>query len=397
MQWLRAQLRFGLVLELVVLMAPRPVVAQLAPTGGHYAARASDTRFAGAVNASGGYGASEPLDLPTARGGLPVQIVYGGHRVGAAGLGWDVPLSYIFRDTTIAHRRPTNFADVSPQAREQVVLMLDDQRIDLVRNAAATAWVARLNGPQLEVRDLGGGVMVMYDGEGRTYHFSAEGAAAGSRLVEGNFYLLLLKNISGPGGNNVHLEYRIGAPVLPTSANVNAIGVSIDLANVSYNPSPTIAKCYKNQIILNYDAAPPPPVHTAPSPALSLSVLGSTVLARVHKLTTINVVGRSTCDAHGVVLRTYQFTYQADPDTDQPHLQSVTMVGQQDTPERNVILPVAAYTYGTATNSAGGSPTARRRVSRSRMESIRVVSPAHSPTRWGSLQRLPNMRRTRAS
>ena len=72
---------------LAVLLTPLTAAAQLAPTGGHYAARASDTGFAGAVNPSGGYGASVPLDLPTARGGLPVpvQIVYGGHRVGAAG------------------------------------------------------------------------------------------------------------------------------------------------------------------------------------------------------------------------------------------------------------------------------------------------------------------------
>ena len=63
--------------------------AQDAPVvGTHYAARASDTGFAGAVNSSGGYGASVPLDLPQARGGLsvPLQVVYGGNRFGAAGL-----------------------------------------------------------------------------------------------------------------------------------------------------------------------------------------------------------------------------------------------------------------------------------------------------------------------
>ena len=44
---------------------------------------------------SGGYGASVPLDFPPARGGLPipVQITYSEHGVGAAGKGWDVPLS----------------------------------------------------------------------------------------------------------------------------------------------------------------------------------------------------------------------------------------------------------------------------------------------------------------
>ena len=66
--------------------APSAAVAQMAPVGGdHYAARESDTGFAGAVNVSGGYGASVPLDLPGARGGLsvPVRVVFGGRRFGA--------------------------------------------------------------------------------------------------------------------------------------------------------------------------------------------------------------------------------------------------------------------------------------------------------------------------
>ncbi len=87
--------------------------AQTAPViGDHYAARPSDTGFAGAVNASGGYGASVPLDLPSAHGGLPVplQVVHGGNSFGAAGLGWDVPVSFIRRDHTIAHRRPVSRA-----------------------------------------------------------------------------------------------------------------------------------------------------------------------------------------------------------------------------------------------------------------------------------------------
>jgi hypothetical protein len=61
---------FGLAVSFVMVQA----YAQLAPTGGHYAARPSDTGFAGAVNSSGGYNASVPLDLPQARGGMPVPI-----------------------------------------------------------------------------------------------------------------------------------------------------------------------------------------------------------------------------------------------------------------------------------------------------------------------------------
>src|SRR5262245_10921890 len=70
---------------------------------------ASQGGFAGQVNATGGYSQSVPLDLPADRGGLPVpvQLVYGGRGVGAAGIGWDVPLAYVRRDTTTSHRLPT--------------------------------------------------------------------------------------------------------------------------------------------------------------------------------------------------------------------------------------------------------------------------------------------------
>ena len=155
--------------------APSMALAQLAPTGEHYAARASDTGFDGGVSSSGGYGTSVPLNLPEARGGLPVsvRVVYGGRRFGAAGLGWDVPLSLIRRNVTVAHRRPADNPDANPQPREQLSLVLDGGGVDLVRNAEDTAWVARRDEAQLEVRDVGGGVLEMYDGYGRRYSFSS--------------------------------------------------------------------------------------------------------------------------------------------------------------------------------------------------------------------------------
>jgi hypothetical protein len=336
------------------VLAPLPAAAQLAPTGGHYAARASDTGFAGAVNSSGGFGASVPLDLPAARGGLPVplHISYGGNKVGAAGLGWDVPLSYIFRDTTIARRRPANFPDASPQAREQVLLMLDGQRIDLVRNAADTAWVARRDGAQLEVRDRGDGIMFMYDGDGRTYTFSSQGGAAGIRLVGGR--LFLLNGISAPGGNSAVFVYQFGAPPLPGGGN----GLAIDLLHVRFNKSSTNPRCFKNDVLLSYDLPT-----TAP---LSISMLGTTALVRVRTISKVRVFSRPSCTEPDEILRTYTFNYEPDPDTQLPRLQSVTMNGQRHTPEQNITLPVAAYTYGAAIGVAGKFPTARRRASRSR-------------------------------
>ena len=130
-------------------LAASPASAQLAPTGGHYGGKPSDTGFEGAVNSSGGYSASVPLDLPGARGGLPVpvHVVYAERGFGAAGLGWDLPLSYLLDDTTFARRRPVGTPGVAAQPREQVSVVLDGQRIDLVRTA--NAWVARRDAADL--------------------------------------------------------------------------------------------------------------------------------------------------------------------------------------------------------------------------------------------------------
>ena len=167
------------IVSIAASLAARPAAAQLAPTGGHYAMQASDSGFAGEVNSSGGYGASVPLDLPAARGGLPVPvaIVYGERGVGAAGLGWDVPLSYIRRDLTFAHRRPLGTSGAIPQARERVSLVLGGQTHELVR--AASGWVARRDAPDIAVRENADGTWTMYDGQGRTYTFTTVSSALG--------------------------------------------------------------------------------------------------------------------------------------------------------------------------------------------------------------------------
>ena len=340
-EWSKAGLVGLLISALLSSLISVPAQAQLAPVAGtHYAGRASDTGFMGAVNSQGAYGASVPLDFPPARGGLPVpvQIVYGGKRVGAAGLGWDVPLSYIYRDTTIAHHRP---------GRERLSLMLGGQSIALVRNAADTAWVARRADQQLEVRAVSGN-MILYDGEGRTYIFSPQGAGAGTLLVGGNLFMLV--GIRGPGGNVVTLTYKFEAPALPGGG----IGLSINLILVRYNPSPTTEKCFRNSVRLGYDVvatgSPPPPV-------ISMSMLGGTVLARVGKIVKVTVNSQPSCTVDEVPLRTYLFNYQPDVDTQLPRLQSVTMTGQKGTPEQGTTLPVAAYSYGSIVDPATGKIT----------------------------------------
>jgi hypothetical protein len=62
-------------IALVVASAPCSSSAQLAPTGGHYGGRASDTGFDRTTSGGAGiYSTSIPLDLPSPRGGLPIPL-----------------------------------------------------------------------------------------------------------------------------------------------------------------------------------------------------------------------------------------------------------------------------------------------------------------------------------
>ena len=95
-----------------------------------------------------------------------------------------------------------------------------------------------------------------------------------------------------------------------------------------------------------------------PNAPLSLRMLGSTPLVRMHKLLAIDVTALESaanseqpCSGPMRSLRASIFKYQNDADTGQLQLHRVTMIGQENTNERNVALPVATYTYGRVTSN----------------------------------------------
>ena len=338
-------------LTLLSLPARAQVVA---PTGGHHAGRPSDTGFSGLVNATGGFSESVALDLPADRSGLPipVQVVYGGTSVGAAGLGWDIPISYVRRETRLSHRLPSVFPDgtiivdgngadgsSSPVGREQVTLNLLGQHFVMMRKGdqqASTVWVPIHDGPQLELHAEGSGSSPdqwrLFDGNGFSYVFTQPGALAGT-----DFWTLRM--ISDPRHHNgLQVEYAIG-----TETVLGSSMVSIDLTKVSYNQAPS-GSCAKNQIVLDYGT------QTSTTP-LSMSMAGQVVLARFHTVQTIDVMSRASCAASPVILRRYALdtATQKDPDTGLPLLAQVTVSGRQDIPAdfAKQIL-VGKYSYGSA-------------------------------------------------
>jgi RHS repeat-associated protein len=349
---------------LTTLIAPAVGFAQEAPTGAHYGGRATDTGFGGSlVNATGGFSTSIPLALPAERAGLPVplQITYGMRGVGAAGLGWDIPFSYIRRDRTFAHRRPayrntrtipivfqnlirivSSYAeDALPRPRERTFLSLLGAGGDLVRHG--DTLVVRTGTLELAVRESGGEFLA-YDGAGRTYTFTqcTQFATYTSRQCEQfrRARLWLLKSVSTEGGASVQLTYELTTRPMPEHGGT---GLEVNLTRIAYNTHP-VAGCAKHEIALTYG-------NSSPSP-LSISMLGEEALVRFRTLTRVDVRSRATCASISERLRSYELQYllDDDPDTKLPRLQSVRMRGRDGTPEAETPIPVASYVYGTATN-----------------------------------------------
>gem|GEM_PF-1237131 len=322
-------------------LLPITATAQIEPVAGLAGGRPSDTGFNDLIGSRGEVSTSVPLDLPVARGALPIplQVAYAGQRAGAAGLGWEVPVSYVHFDTTLAHRRPLRQPNTPPQPPQRVTLVLDGQVHQLVPSATtANTWLVRRNA-QLVLKRTGDAALSLYDGEGRTFIFSSQAGSDGSRLLGGRLFLLIA--IVGATGNDVTLTYQFGAVPLAGGGT----GLSIDLTHVRYNKHPTKPGCRKHDVLLSYELPSPEPI--------AVSTMGGATFARNRKLAGVTVFSQPSCTRPPVQLRSYNFRYGADADTGLPRLESVVMRGQQGTPERNVTLPVASYTYGAATGTDG--------------------------------------------
>ncbi|HEY4243140.1 MAG TPA: polymorphic toxin-type HINT domain-containing protein [Kofleriaceae bacterium] len=332
-------------------------LAQSGPVGNHYAIRSSDDSFQGVVGATGTYSTSVPLSFSPVRGDLPIplQVAYTGHGIGAVGAGWDIPLSYVRRDSTFLHHRPAYQISLSaPTPRTEITVSLLGDLYDFVPKGSD--YISRRDSAELTLHPVSTTKWQLFDGQGVTYTFEQPAATPGYTGLLGTG-LWLLTSIQGAGGSAVLLDYTIGTPgaLATTSIAMPAFeGITIDLVKLRYNPPPSTdpTSCTKDEISLTYS-------QDATSP-LSLSVLentnlGDRFLVRMHKLAAIDVNSRDACGDTATRLREYTFTYTADLDTQAPRLQSVQIFGRAGTPEASMPVPVASYTYGTASSALAGT------------------------------------------
>lgn len=358
---------------LVLCSIRATALAQIEPLGAHYGGRTSDTGFADVSNSTGGYVTAVPLELPPTRDGttVPLQILSGGSRVGAAGAGWDVPLSYVMVDNSIDRRKP-RYDTAQTRARQRVSVTINAQSTEMVLTSNGL-WKPRKDDAILSAEPKNGGWNV-YDGKGHTYIFTQPTGL--------NIYLLT--EVDDSSGAMIKLAYNtVARPGVTLNVAMPGEAYSVDLKSILYNTYPGLG-CFKHEIDLTYgvDSAAP----------LSFSVLAGDLVERFHTLNTVAVTSRSNCSTPAVALRTFQLQYSTDADTGLPRLSSVQMLGRTGTPEATSPVPIATYHYGSATN--GGSLTyslLTTIAAPSGADATQISSTVNAGTDYGTFQTLTDV------
>ena len=343
------QLSWLMLVPAMALLA-LPALAQQSPLGG--------AEGGGPVPESGVPAAGQvPLGFPREREGLNLQVSVvstGGARMGAAGMDWDVPLSYVSWNQTHSRSRPLNEAADGPPAANPdrgPVVVLSGHGTPFVRATSATFKPLR-GTQQGELRMDGNDAWNYFDGAGVRYRFERlPGLAQGWPwfLVE----VATLGQATSSSVYGIRLSYSIGTPDAR----------EILLTQVAYNHD-AAGTCAKDTVVMDYqlpELAPEAQDGAAsgtPAPLLlGLAVIDGNVRAHTKLLQAIDVLSRgSDCSTPQIRLSRYSFRYAPDADSGVLRLVAVDVTGREDSAAGTELRPLVRYTYGRTTASTTGYP-----------------------------------------
>jgi hypothetical protein len=306
------------------------------------------------VGALGNPAASLPLLLPSPRGGLPLPFAVfytGSNRVGAAGLGWDIPIAGVTRQHNVSRRKPLHRfqAPADPAPADRVFLDIGSGPTLMVPTDTAGVYQTFSSG-YFELRQVANTAFIGRDAAGRSWLFEKF-----PQLFDDDFFPLV--RISDAGGNNrVDLQYDVydkfsSAPV--TVANQNELSIrELVLRELNYSHDGS-GSCPKYRIQLGYTRwqslnypVPYPDNIQAGRPRAHTRILRDIMLR--SNADAFCLTGPETRPHHEIEERTYRISYAPDEVTGQPRLAKLDMFGVRDSGANpSTAIPIVAYRYAS--------------------------------------------------
>lgn len=344
----------------LLLLATTGLAIAQAPVEGLHASAGPGAGLTSPVSATGSYATAVPLDLPSPRGPVPVpvSIVHtGSPRAGVAGVGWDVPLSYVRRSTSAWQRKPRMGG--GDEAVERIFLTLDGSTSVMV--PIGDHYVPFVSGAYQELRRQGDSwSLTTIDNVEYTFSPATTiAAASGGPGIDDPDLWLLTEIRERSGRDRIKLRYE--TPQLGLGPNQCA--PELLLTSVAYTFDTTGQRPLYEVVLEHAPWWRPAGWRAQGGGRIVTCGLASGDNAmfafehvqdeqmgfdRVHTLSAVKVLARDNLapDAAPRQIRSYQLAYTPDSATDQPRLTSVTTRGEEGHPLGTSTQVVSTYGYG---------------------------------------------------
>jgi hypothetical protein len=327
------------------------------------------TALNGPITPTGGYGASIPLDLPSPRGGripVPLHVVYtGSTQAGAAGSGWDIPISFVRLSNDSWHRKPSA-SDGS--FGERVTVSLDGGSFAMMPTTPGEdVFVPYVADQYMELHRVAND-WLLETANGLEYKFEPTTAVGDGGLDIPDFWVLT-QVTDLVGGDHLDLSYETP----DTDCGDDLLGGQdneLELTHLQYGFSPDYGALYDIELTYHTTTAvtggtaPDADresvcVHGAISPgehrvSIGQSDLAGVLVPRSELLDAVIMHAKNNLDptASSHAIRTFWFDYGdgADFDTGLPRLHAVSVSGEEQSQEE--ALPVESFDYGTLTTAS---------------------------------------------
>ena len=289
-----------------------------------------------ASSPTGGFGASVPMSLPTPPSGLPVpvSIQYSGPaRDGDAGVGWEVPLSYVRLQTSTWRRKPSLTSANNDASAARVFVSLNGASTLMVPHGGVRIPYAGSQYMELSREGLGWTLRTLDNLE---YRFMPAALLVGNPAAYPDLWLLT--SISDPSkADAVRLTYDFGGGEVNLASVAHTYNAKDPLYEIHLRREPFIAAGHPWGIVSD----------------------DGVMFQRRNVLKHVEVRARENHlpTSSPKVIRAYHLSYSNDADTDKPRLLGVTTTGEAGVagPE----LPVAEYAYEGMTITDQGQPAVR--------------------------------------